>query len=96
MKYDPQLLSFDAARATIYSDNKLIELIRIYRNNIDLEFMKKGQRQVFPASKNLRRFVFTGRFVKSHYQNCRSHAQKYSGKYIAGIMHPQRHSGITS
>lgn len=51
VKYDPQLLSFDAARATIYSENKLIELIRIYRNNIDLEFMKKVRDRYFQLLK---------------------------------------------
>lgn len=40
-KYDTQLLSFDAARATVYTDNKLMDLVRIYRNNIDLGFLKK-------------------------------------------------------
>ena len=40
-KYDTQLLSFDAARATVYKDNMLMELVRIYRNNIDLDFLKK-------------------------------------------------------
>ncbi|MDA3942958.1 MAG: hypothetical protein PF694_05400 [Bacteroidetes bacterium] len=39
-KYEPSLLSFDAARASIFENNQLIELVRIYRENIDLSLLK--------------------------------------------------------
>lgn len=50
-KYDTQLLSFDAARATIYADNELKELVRIYRNNIDLNFLKEIKERYFQLLK---------------------------------------------
>jgi len=42
-KYDVHISSFDAASATLYFDNQLNELVRVYRNNIDIGFLKRAR-----------------------------------------------------
>lgn len=42
-KYDTHISSFDAAYARLYFDSQLNELVRIYRYNIDIEFLKRAR-----------------------------------------------------
>ncbi|MDY0076401.1 MAG: hypothetical protein RBR87_03920 [Bacteroidales bacterium] len=40
VKYDTSLLCFDAARASIFTGNQLYDLVRIYKNNINMGFLR--------------------------------------------------------
>ncbi len=39
-KYDTDILFFDAAQAMIYHDRQVVELVRIYRENLDMEKLR--------------------------------------------------------